>query len=125
MKALLWALYLPQYPDLAVEVSIGHRYKPDLVVLQDGTPVFWGECGHVGLQKLRALLSKFRSTHFAFARWATALRSHEELLRKALEGTRREAPVELWRFPEDSTERFVDARGNLRIEFSDLEGLKL
>ena len=30
-KAFLWALYLPDYPDLAVEVPVGGRYKPDLV----------------------------------------------------------------------------------------------
>ena len=33
MKALLWALYLPLYPDLTVEVPVGDRYKPDLVSL--------------------------------------------------------------------------------------------
>ena len=30
-KAFLWALYLPDYPNLAVEVPVGGRYKPDLV----------------------------------------------------------------------------------------------
>lgn len=35
MMALLWALYLPQYPDLRVEVPIGLRYKPELVQLDD------------------------------------------------------------------------------------------
>ncbi len=122
MKALLWALYLPQYPDVAVEISIGHRYKPDLIAMVDGQPCFWGECGHVGLQKLRTLLTKFRRTHFAFARWATPLRAHDEMIARAMEGVRREAPVELWRFPEDSAERFVDARGNIRLDFAQLEG---
>lgn len=28
MKSFLWALYLPDYPDLTVEISIGDRYKP-------------------------------------------------------------------------------------------------
>ena len=70
MKAFLWGLYLPSYPDLAVEISIGERYKPDLVSLDaEGRPRFWGECGHVGLDKLRALFRRHRRTHFALARW--------------------------------------------------------
>ena len=37
-KAFLWALYLPDYPDLAVEVPVGGRYKPDLVQFDDNIP---------------------------------------------------------------------------------------
>lgn len=121
-KALLWALYLPAYPELAVEVPIGHRYKPDLVCLEGGEPRFWGECGHVGLEKLRTLLTRFRRTHFALARWSGTLRAHVELVEKALGEARREAPVELWLIPEDSAERFVDARGNITVDFEDLQG---
>jgi hypothetical protein len=33
MKALLWALYLPIYPKLSVEIAIGDRYRPDVVEL--------------------------------------------------------------------------------------------
>ena len=38
MKALLWALYLPDYPDLTVEVGVGDRYKPDVVALDSHPP---------------------------------------------------------------------------------------
>ena len=31
MKAFLWALYLPSFPRLTVEVGIGERFKPDVV----------------------------------------------------------------------------------------------
>ena len=55
MKAFLWAIYLPEFPELVVELSIGHRYKPDLVAVRDGRPVFWGECGQVSSAKLRQL----------------------------------------------------------------------
>lgn len=48
MKALIWALYLPQYPDLIVEIPVGDKYKPDVVSLDaQGEPVFWGEAGDV------------------------------------------------------------------------------
>ena len=53
MKALLWALYLPAYPDLAVEVAIGDRFKPDVVQLDAAqSPVFWGEAGQVSERKM-------------------------------------------------------------------------
>jgi hypothetical protein len=42
MKALLWALYLPAYPELTVEIAVGDRYKPDVVALNArGEPLFW------------------------------------------------------------------------------------
>jgi hypothetical protein len=41
MKAFLWALYLPEYPDLTVEIRVGDRYKPDVVGLDErGQPTF-------------------------------------------------------------------------------------
>ncbi len=46
MKAFLWALYLPDYPTLTVEIRIGDRYKPDVVALDAaGNLLFWGEAG--------------------------------------------------------------------------------
>lgn len=42
MKAFLWALYLPQYPTLSVELEIGETYKPDVVAMdrERGRPEF-------------------------------------------------------------------------------------
>src|SRR3712207_2170339 len=66
MMALMWALYLPQYPELRIDVDIGERYRPDLIQLDTaGRPVFWGEAGEVVLEKLRALCSRYISTHLA------------------------------------------------------------
>jgi hypothetical protein len=46
MKAFLWALYLPKYPDITVEIHVGDRYKPDVVSLDERRqPIFWGESG--------------------------------------------------------------------------------
>ena len=43
MKALLWSLYLPSYPQLSIEIGIGSRYKPDVVETDcNGRPLFWG-----------------------------------------------------------------------------------
>lgn len=53
MKALGYALFRPQFPQLEIEKRIGLRYKPDLIALDaHGKPEFWGECGQVGLRKI-------------------------------------------------------------------------
>lgn len=55
-KAFIWALYLPDYPFLSVEIKARNRYKPDVVQFDDEEePVFWGEAGQVSLRKIRTL----------------------------------------------------------------------
>ena len=108
MKAALWALYRPAYPELQVEVAIGDAYKPDLVALApppgglaygDPEPVFWGEAGKVSADKWRSLLRRFPDTHFALARWNERLEPHAQILRQALDGRPRRAPIDLVRVP--------------------------
>ncbi len=100
-KALLWALYLPHYPDVRVEVPlpVPSRYKPDLLALDSGRPRFWGECGVVSLEKLNDLLSRYRDTHFVFSKWAVSIEPFAASIDRAYRGTLRRAPVELLRFP--------------------------
>ena len=120
MMALLWALYLPAYPALRIDVAIGARYRPDLVQLDaDGGPVFWGEAGEVGLQKLCLLCARYRSTHLVFAKWAINPQPFTRLLDAALTGARRSAPTELIVFDPDAA-RFVDATGQIVIGFGDV-----
>jgi hypothetical protein len=120
MMALLWALYLPAYPQLRIDVPIGARYRPDLVQLDaEGRPELWGEAGEVGLEKLRVLCTRYRDTHLVFAKWAVSLQPFAGLLDSALGGVRRGAPVELIGFDADSA-RFVDATGQIAIGFGDV-----
>ena len=120
MMALLWALYLPAYPNLRIDVSIGTRYRPDLVQLgADGRPVFWGEAGEVGQEKLRLLCGRYRDTHLVFAKWALNLQPFASLLEAALAGVRRTAPTELIGFDADAA-RFVEANGQIVIGFEDV-----
>ena len=63
LKALGFAMYVWEYPRLEIELSVGLRYKPDLVALNEGaTPragarfLFWGECGLVTMRKVAWLL---------------------------------------------------------------------
>jgi hypothetical protein len=121
MKALIWALYLPQHPHLTVEVAIGDRYKPDVVALDDrGEPVFWGEAGDVSTAKIRSLARRYKRTHFALAKWDARLDPLAEIVNRALEGLNRSAPFDLLSFPADATERFIDDDGVVRVSHDDL-----
>jgi hypothetical protein len=120
MKALLWALYLPTYEQLRVEVAIGHRYKPDLVALDAETPLFWAEAGRVGNQKLNRILNRFPRTHFAFAVWGSSLAALTARLQRHSDGLRRQAPIDGIVFPEDSASRYIDPRGNIEVHHSGL-----
>ena len=122
MKAFLWALYLPEYPDLSVEVKVGAKYKPDVVQMDPrrGRAVFWGEAGHVGASKVEALVQRKPHTHIAIAKWNTALDPFAAQVEAALADVTRRAPIDLIRFPDDSAERFIDARGHLALTHDDV-----
>ncbi|MEZ4656307.1 MAG: hypothetical protein R2911_01910 [Caldilineaceae bacterium] len=126
MKAFLWALYLPTYPQLVVEISIGDRYKPDVVALDgQGQPLFWGEAGQVSERKLHALFKRYPHTHFAIAKWRASLRPHADIVRAALYNLKRSAPVDLLSFPADSAARFIDPQDRIQIRHQDLEWLRI
>lgn len=126
MKAFLWALYLPAYPSLSVEVGVGDRYKPDVsACCDDGSPLFWGESGKVGRAKIRSLARRYRATHFAIAKWGGSLDPFIDLVRDATVGIDRAAPFDLLRFPTDSSERFIDADGYVRVSHADIEWARL
>lgn len=126
MKALLWALYLPDYPDLTVEISIGDRYKPDLIALDThDRPRFWGEAGQIGVQKIHSLARRYRQTHFALAKWDIRLDPFIDIVQEAIEALDRQAPFDLLRFPDDSAERFIDDKGQIRVTHDDLEWVRL
>jgi hypothetical protein len=110
MKAFLWALFLPDYPNVQVEVPVGDRYKPDLVALDsDGNPAFWAEAGYVGERKLRRLV-RVRGLHLALGKWNARLDPFARMIETALKGVRRRAPVELIGFPADAADRFIRGR---------------
>lgn len=131
MKALIWALYLPDYPSSTIEVRIGDKYKPDIVAFSPGSiyehqdaPLFWGEAGRVGRDKIFSLIRRFPGTHFAIGKWNTSLVSHQRLVEKAMAKNRRTAPFDLIRFPENSAD-FIDEEGNITITHDDVEWLRI
>ena len=126
MKALLWALYLPEYPDLLVEVPVGDRCKPDVVALgPDARPRFCAEAGSVGVEKIRTLARRYRDTHFAMAKWDTRLDPFLALVREALDGVTRSAPFDVIRFADDSADRFIDEKGRITITHEAIEWVRL
>lgn len=129
MKAFLWALYLPDYPQMKVEYAIGDRYRPDVIALNEmdpyADPLFWGEAGQVSEAKLRSLVRRYRQTHFALAKWKTALHHVQGNVESALKGVQLQAPIDLLIFPEDSAERFIDQSGNITVTHRDLSWIRL
>ena len=124
-KAFLWALYLPDYPELSVEIRIGDRYKPDLVQTSDnGVPVFWGEAGRVGQKKIHDLVYRYRSTHLVFGKWDVNLEPFEKIIKKETASIRRSAPVDLISFPADSDDRFICPDGTIRVAFKNVSRLR-
>jgi len=122
MKAFLWALYLPEYPDLTVEVSVGDRYKPDVISrAADGHPQFWGEAGKVSVDKIRSLARRYRNTHLAIAKWQGSLAQITPIVRAAVADVHRTAPFDVLRFSENSAERFIDQDGYVHLTYDDVE----
>lgn len=124
MKAFLWALYLPLYPDLQVEVPAQKRFKPDLFSYDaQGDICFWGEAGAVSPQKYQHLLKHQPDTHFTFARWGMTVEQHLALLRPHFP-RRRTAAVDVLVFDKQSPERFIH-QDQIQIAFADLSWQRL
>jgi hypothetical protein len=60
LKALGYAMFVGEYPQLEIEPKVGLRYYPDLVARTDAPGrapfAFWGECGLVSMRKVAWLL---------------------------------------------------------------------
>ncbi|HEX9929793.1 MAG TPA: hypothetical protein VGB02_14765 [Pyrinomonadaceae bacterium] len=64
MKALGFAMFVGEFPDLEIEKKVGLRYKPDLVAQNAGGDfLFWGECGSNSIRKTAWLLKHARVEH--------------------------------------------------------------
>jgi hypothetical protein len=62
MKALGFAMFVKDYPQLEIETRVGLRYKPDLVARNEaGEFLFWGEAGANSLRKTLWLLKHTRT----------------------------------------------------------------
>jgi hypothetical protein len=126
MKGFIWALYIPHYPNVTVELGVGDRYKPDVVAIdQQGMVEFWGEAGQISVEKIHSLLRRYRSTHFAIAKWRSSLNPLIDVVKAGLEGLKRSSPVDLINFQEKDVERFINEKGNITIDHHSLDWVRL
>jgi len=73
MKALGYALFVEDYPNLEIEKKVGLRYKPDLVAVGESSNfVFWGEAGDNSFRKTLWLLKHARVEKLVLLKIAVA-----------------------------------------------------
>lgn len=83
MKALGYAMYSEEYPDLEIETDVGLRYKPDLIsIAPDNAHRFWGECGQVSVRKTHWLLKHTRTERLVLFKIAVNAEHFAEQLRE-------------------------------------------
>lgn len=62
MKALGYAMFVENYPNLEIETKLGLRYTPDLIALSAKNDyAFWGECGQNAIRKTHWILKHTRT----------------------------------------------------------------
>ena len=115
LKALGFAMYVPEYPRLEIELSVGLRYKPDLVALNEGIDnrpragarfLFWGECGLVTMRKVAWLLKHGDAERVVLFKLGCAVAPLVRELREAVAERYREGGrLQLVNFEKDVSER--------------------
>jgi hypothetical protein len=124
-KAFIWALYLPDYPNLCVEIPVVGRYKPDVVQFDDtGEPVFWGEAGQVSRRKIQALIQRHLSAHLVFAKWDLDLAPLHRIVKREMGADCRRAPIDLISLPAQSDRRFIQTDGTIQISFKEVRHVR-
>lgn len=85
MKALGFAMFVDEFPDLEIEKTVGLRYKPDLVAQNAaGEFVFWGECGANSVRKTAWLLKHARVERLVLFKIGRTVKSLIEQLREEI-----------------------------------------
>jgi hypothetical protein len=122
-KAVLWKLFMEEYPDIQIENDFGDPdYLPDVVSLDptnETHPVFWGESGRMRVHKAIDLLQRYPDTHIVQCRWGVEIDNFRTPLVEALEERQEEhglvlpprtqpftccsLPLDVWRYFDEST----------------------
>lgn len=120
LKALGYAMFVGEYPGLEIELSVGLRYKPDLVALnvaEGGRPragarfLFWGECGLVTMRKVAWLLKHGDTQRLVLFKIGCAVAPFVRELRASVGPRYREGGrLTLVNFAADIAERAADRR---------------
>jgi hypothetical protein len=116
LKALGYAMFVGEYPNLEIERRVGLRYKPDLVALAgEGRHyagarfLFWGECGLVTMRKVAWLLKHGDIERLALFKLGVAAEPLARELRDATEPRYRgQGRLQIYNFAADVAERAAD-----------------
>lgn len=112
MKALGYAMFVGEYPELEIEQRVGLRYKPDLVARDAaGEFLFWGECGRNSTTKTAWLLKHTRVERFVLFKIGRDIEQLAESLRRLVDARYRPpGRVRLINFAADVIEQTKDRR---------------
>ena len=137
-KAMIWKLFMDEYPNLEIEMDIGDPdYLPDVVGTRT-TPsneteiLFWGESGRMKVHKALDLMRRYPNAHIVHCRWSISIDSfmapfveyletelkHEDTSWWKGKFSFASLPLEVWEFIDEDT-------GNILIERDDLEWKQL
>ena len=141
--AMIWALYLEEYPRLEIEQDISDPdYLPDVVsVDSDGVPLFWGESGRMKVHKAVDLLQRYPGTHIVHCRWGMEITDFSEPLEGYLQEqfdlglldlrSHRTAkfifcslPLDVWRFIDEDTMTIHITKADLKWKELELPSKK-
>ncbi len=120
MKALGYAMFVGEYPNLEIELPVGLRYKPDLVSLNEGEGGrprpgarfrFWGECGMVSMRKVAWLLKHGDAERLVLFKIGSGVKAYTGELRDSVEPRYRgRGRLTLINFTGDIAERATERR---------------
>lgn len=120
-KALVYALYLDEYPGLTIEPVIDDRYQPDVVAVDsEGQVLFWVECGAVKPEKIAKILHKYRGARFVFVKKPARIPPFLKIVGKIIGQRKHPVRLEVLGFPEDF-ERFTDDKGHIGLTHEDFK----
>jgi hypothetical protein len=120
LKALGYAMFVGEYPNLQIELRVGLRYKPDLVARNEaggarrGTGarfLFWGECGLVTMRKVAWLLKHGDIERLALFKLGVSIEALARELRETVEPRYREGGrLRVYNFVPEVAELAADHR---------------
>ena len=116
MKALLWAMYIEEFPALKVEIKVGGRYKPDLVAQDSlGNIQLWVEAGRVKPAKVAKLASTHKAARIVIARWGNAPSFRTSLLKVLSPEQLNSGRITLINFIPEQCRECIDSNGKIDL----------
>ena len=137
-KAVIWKLFMNDYPNLDIELDIGDPYYlPDVVGINITTcnqteVLFWGESGRMKVHKALDLMRRYPRIHIVHCRWGVDLESFVKPFTDYLGVELQDEDTSWWKgrfsfasLPLEVWEFFDEDTGEILIQRSDLQWQEL